>query len=200
MGGSVGWGSRVLAFSAFAAFLVAVAYGVGSPLLGNGEAGPSVAQPAARTPTPPSPQPVKPAVRSVPVSLDAVGGFDPEGDGSENDVQAVNAVDGNRTSAWRTENYRQFFKSGIGLLLDAGRAARVTSVTIRTTTPGFLVEVRVGGSETGPFSGASAIVPVNRQVTTIKTRAVRGRYVLLWLSGFKDGSISLEEVTATRRA
>ncbi len=200
MRSSVAWGSRAFALVALAAFLGAVFYGIGSPLL-EGDDAATPASPAAPPAASPNPTPpAQAAVKTLPLELDAVGGFDPEGDGSENDVQAVNAVDGDRRSGWKTENYRQFFKSGIGLLLDAGRPVRLTRVTIRSSTPGFLVEIRVGDAETGPFRSASAIVPVNRLVTNVRARGNRGRYVVLWLSGFKEGSVAIEEVSAIRRA
>lgn len=161
-------------------------------------------QPAAQAPTDTvaalDTTPVQPVTtKTEPVDLDAVGGFDPEGDGNENDVQAVNAVDGNLKSAWETETYRDFFKSGIGLLVDAGRVVPFATVTVRSTTPGFVAEVRVGNREEGPFRSASASRTVGRK-TVFRIRGLSGRFVVLWMSGFEQGSISIEEISATRRA
>src|SRR4029079_13772845 len=51
----------------------------------------------------------KPTTRTVPrarlLKLTAAGACDPEGDGHERDEEASLAVDGNRTTFWRTERY-----------------------------------------------------------------------------------------------
>ena len=54
----------------------------------------------------------------------AVEDFDPEGDGKESEDRLQNAIDGNRTTAWDTETYRNGLagvgKKGVGLYVDAG--------------------------------------------------------------------------------
>ena len=71
------------------------------------------------------------------MQLTAAGAFDPEGDGRERDEEAPLAVDGRKETAWRTERYSRFFKTGVGLVLDAGRRVRVEQVVLDTPTPGL---------------------------------------------------------------
>src|SRR4051794_36049495 len=56
------------------------------------------------------------------IKLSAVGAYDPEGDGHENDDLAPLAVDGDASTFWKTEHYHSFGKTGVGLVLDARRA------------------------------------------------------------------------------
>ena len=85
------------------------------------------------------------------VQLTAVGAFDPEGDGRERNEEAPLAVDGRTTTFWRTEHYSSFFKSGVGLVLDMGRRARVERVLVDSPAPGSTGEIQLGDSPQGPF-------------------------------------------------
>ena len=78
--------------------------------------------PATATPTP-KPKPVKkPAPAAVKIAVTGVGAYDPDGDKSENGQDAGLATDGIATTAWKSEHYRSTFgKSGVGLVLDAGK-------------------------------------------------------------------------------
>ena len=84
------------------------------------------------------------------IVVTGVGAYDPEGDQSENGGDARLATDGNATTAWKTEHYRTTFrKSGVGLVLDAGRPVKASRVVVTTETPGFAAQVQVGNSPTG---------------------------------------------------
>ena len=88
--------------------------------------------------------------------MTGVGAYDPEGDKSENGGDAHLATDGNAKTAWKTEHYRSTFgKSGVGLVLDAGRPVKASRVVVTTETPGYAAQVQVGNSATGPFSPVS---------------------------------------------
>ena len=68
------------------------------------------------------------------------------------------ATDGNAKTAWKTEHYRSTFgKSGVGLVLDAGRPVKASRVVVTTETPGYAAQVQVGNSATGPFSPVSGL-------------------------------------------
>ena len=93
-------------------------------------------------------KPAPPKTRRVVVT--AVGAYDPEGDQSENDGAAPLAADGNTVSAWKSERYRRSFaKTGVGLVLDAGKPITATRVVVVTDTPGYKAEVRVGDTAEG---------------------------------------------------
>ena len=85
-----------------------------------------------------------------PVELSAVSAYDPEADGVEHDAEARNATDGNQATYWATEHYGSTafggLKSGVGLVLNAGGAGQVKTMTVITDTPGFAAVVRSGTS------------------------------------------------------
>lgn len=183
---------RLLAAAALAAFLVslgiAVALGLSSgeraavrpPLAGTTTATPTPRQKPAAKPTPkPTPAPL--------VKLTAVGAFDPEGDGRERDEEAPFAVDGRVDTSWQTEHYSSFFKSGVGLVLDIGRRARVERVLVDSPSRGSTAQIKLGDSPQGPFR----VVSSKRALTTRTTFPVAkqpGRYVLVWIVGMPDDS------------
>jgi hypothetical protein len=186
---------RALAAVGLAAFLVGGWLAV-SPALESDEADSSTTV----TRTQPAPTPNPPSARVVAVKLKAVGGFDPEGDGRENDADAVRAVDGDTATAWSTERYQSFFKQGVGLVLDAGAVRRLERVTVATRAPGVVAEVRVGRARGGPFRTAAGRTPL-AESTTFRLRGVRGRYVVIWITAIPGGGAGeVAEVTLRARA
>lgn len=176
---------RIAAAGALGAFLVglgvAVASGLGGDVTGSTVPTATAAAPA---PTP------RPATRPRPaplVELTAVGAFDPEGDGRERDEEARLAVDGRPETTWRTERYSTFFKSGVGLVLDAGRSVRVEQVVLDTPTPGIRAEIRLGTAAGGPFARASAPKTLTAR-TTFPVGKRAGRYVVVWIVGLPASS------------
>ena len=82
------------------------------------------------TPTPVTKPVVKPPAATR-IVVTGVGAYDPEGDQSENGGDARLATDGNATTAWKSEHYRTTFsKSGVGLVLDAGRPVKASRVVV----------------------------------------------------------------------
>jgi hypothetical protein len=179
---------RLLAALALAAFLaslgVAVALGLSS---GESDA---VRAPVARAATTTTPK--KPRKKAKPklapfVKLTAVGAFDPEGDGRERNEEAAFAVDGREDTAWRTEHYSSFFKSGVGLVLDMGRRARVERVVVDSPSRGSSAQIKLGDSPQGPFRVVSARRPLAAR-TDYPVARQAGRYVLVWVVGMPDDS------------
>ena len=160
------------------------------------------ATPAAATPAP-KPKKVKKTVAApaaVRIAVTGVGAYDPEGDRSENGGDARLATDGISTTAWKTEHYRSTFsKSGVGLVLDAGKAVRPVKLTVSTETPGYDAQVQVGSTPDGPFTGISASKQVTgRTVFALKPR--RGRYLVVWITSMPTGGVAaVNEVAVTAR-
>ena len=142
----------------------------------------------------------KPAVAPAKVvRLTAVGALDPEGDNRENDELATLAVDGDVATAWETERYTSFFKTGVGLVLDAGRKVRITRVEIVSPTPGFVAEIRAGAKRDGPFTRVAA-GRVAQETTRFPVAARPGRYVVVWITKVPNGSAAaLAEVKLAAR-
>lgn len=177
---------RLLAGAALAAFLASLGVAV---VLGLGDdEGTAVRVPAAtqRTSRPAPKKTARPKPTPF-VKLTAVGAFDPEGDGRERDEEASFAVDGRKDTIWRTERYSSFFKSGVGLVLDMGRRARVERVLVDSRTPGSSAEIQLGDSPQGPFRLVAGERPLTSR-TSFSVPRRSGRYVLVWIVEMPDDS------------
>jgi hypothetical protein len=160
-----------------------------------------VAAPAS-TATPKSKPKPKPKRAAAPVKIvvTGVGAYDPEGDRSENDSAAGLATDGIASTGWKSEHYRSTFrKSGVGLVLDAGKPVRAARLVVSTATPGYAAQVQVGDSASGPFVAVSpAKTTTTRTAFALKPR--RGRYLVLWITSMPaDGVAAVDEVAVTAR-
>ena len=180
---------RLLAGGALVALLIALGWAVVNGL-GSKDSAPSSPPASATIGAKPKPR-SKPARTRAPtarfVELTAAGAFDPEGDGHERDEEAPLAVDGNPSTFWRTERYSRFFKSGVGLVLDAGRRVRVQQVVVDSPTPGIHAEIRLGSSRDGPFARVSPSKTLTARTTFPVARAP-GRYVVVWITALPPES------------
>jgi len=140
------------------------------------------------------------AAASSVVPLRGVGDYDPQGDGEEHGYTAPLATDGNPTTHWETERYstRQFggLKSGLGLVLDAGKTVKLKQLTVTSTTPGFTAVVRVGPSASGPFTNDSA-TQIVQSSSTFALNGAAGRYYVLWITELPPNDyVWVQEVSA----
>jgi eukaryotic-like serine/threonine-protein kinase len=197
--------TRLLAAGALAAFIaamVAIALAsLGSD--GGGGGGTQAARTTTRavTRTQPTTTAPKPPAR---IRLVAVGPYDPPpGDGTENDSQVPNAVDGNPATFWSTEHYaRGFFKPGVGIVLDAGRRRRIARVLVGTDETGSRAEIQLADSPTGPYRVVTADQALGVGTTAFALkRGATGRYVLVWLTALPSstGEGHITEVRALSR-
>ena len=191
--------ARILAAGALAVLLLALGWAVANGLDEDDAASQAPAtRETAVTTTRPKPT-TRPVARARFVKLTAAGAFDPEGDGHERDEEASLAVDGNRSTFWRTERYSRFFKTGVGLVLDAGRRVRVRQVVVDSSTPGVRAEIRIGSSRTGPFTRVSPAKTLTAR-TTFPVAGRTGRYVVVWVTALPPesaGEVAEVRVRAT---
>jgi tRNA A-37 threonylcarbamoyl transferase component Bud32 len=137
---------------------------------------------------------------SVALRLQGVGDYDPQGTGGEHGYSAKNATDGNPSTYWDTEIYAtQAFgnlKQGLGLVLQASTAAKLKTLTVDTTTPGFTAQVRAGDSPNGPFAPDSSVQTV-QDGTTFTLNGTKARYYALWITELPPGRyVRVTEVKA----
>ena len=135
------------------------------------------------------------------VPLSGVGDYDPQGNGGEYSSTAPQATDGNPATFWKTEHYNtQDFgglKDGVGLVVDAGSSVTLKHLTVTTPTPGFVAEVQVGDSESGPFAVDSSSQTVGAK-TTFALDGKSGQYYVVWITQLPSGlRAEIAEVTAT---
>jgi eukaryotic-like serine/threonine-protein kinase len=134
------------------------------------------------------------------VTLSAVGGYDPNGDGSEHDSDAAKATDGDPTTYWTTEHYgnEDFggLKDGVGLVLDAPQSVALEKLTVTSDTPGFTAMVKAGSSPESAQSDSSTRT-VNGK-TTFQLDGVTGSVYVLWITRLApDGVAHVNGVTAS---
>ena len=133
------------------------------------------------------------------MSLSGSGAWDPYGDLREHDTQAAAASDGNPSTYWRTESYLAGLqKPGVGLLLEAQKAVRLTRLTLTTDTPGYTALIEAGPAASGPFQAISGARTV-AATTTFLLHGSAARYYVVWITKL-DHVAHVDEVRAFARA
>lgn len=154
-----------------------------SPLGGEPEADPTTSSPAASEPS---------------LSrIAAVGAtdLDPQGDPpEENPELAPLVVDGDPATAWRTMTYEQQFgpgglKSGVGVTLDLGETAEVSTVDV--TLVGAPTDLSVYVTDQAPTDVAGLTAAGSASADGPRARVdldspVSGRFVVVWLTGIPE--------------
>ncbi|MBA2476030.1 MAG: serine/threonine protein kinase [Actinobacteria bacterium] len=133
-----------------------------------------------------------------PARLRAIASHDPEGGDGEHDELVERATDGNPATYWATEEYQDFAsaKSGVGLLLDAGRTVELSRLALVTTTPGFTARIDAGDSPDGDFRAVSGEQEVSAR-TSFALDGAKARYYVVWITALPEGVARIGEVTAS---
>jgi len=134
----------------------------------------------------------------VPVALTGLTSYDPEGDNrTEHSEDAHLASDGQMGTYWTTERYNSGLqKSGVGLVLDAGRAKKLSKLVVRTDTPGFTAQIQAGASSTGGFSQVSDSRNVGPR-TVFSIRGKAAQYYVVWITNLGTNDVvHVNEVSA----
>jgi hypothetical protein len=99
----------------------------------------------------------------------------------------------------RTESYLAGLqKAGVGLLLDARKAVRLTRLTLTTDTPGYTALIEAGPAASGPFQAISGARTV-AATTTFLLHGSAARYDVVWITKL-DHVAHVNEVRAFARA
>jgi hypothetical protein len=108
--------------------------------------------------------------------------FDPFGDDSENDSNVALAIDGDRSTSWRSENYfdGSLHKDGVGVVFDLGERRDVSGFLLRTANPGFLFHVAVGDDRDELIVALGEANTAQEETRGALTGS--GRYVLVWIT------------------
>jgi eukaryotic-like serine/threonine-protein kinase len=131
------------------------------------------------------------------IRLSGIGAYDPEGGDGEHDDDAFKATDGDPATYWTTEEYNDFAntKSGVGLVLDAGKVVEPSTMTVTTDTSGYTAEIRAGDSREGPFDRVVGDSRTVGERTTFTLHDSTARYFVLWITAL-DGVAHANEVRA----
>jgi serine/threonine protein kinase len=124
---------------------------------------------------------------TVVLPIGSVSTFDPFGDGTENDSGVAAAIDGDTSTAWRSENYfdADLRKPGVGLLFDLGSSRTVTGFRLEVPHPGYTFELAIGDDP--DVLAANAVSSYTASASMRETiEPTVGRYVLLWITSVVD--------------
>ena len=91
-------------------------------------------------------------------------------------------TDGDRATFWTTETYEAFSKSGVGLILDAGKKVGLDRIEIVSDEPGFTAEIRAGDSPSGGFVPFSETQEVGERTTFELAGGTSYRYYVVWIT------------------
>ncbi|GAA0422880.1 serine/threonine protein kinase [Acrocarpospora corrugata] len=184
--------------------LVMAVVGIGAWSLGKSlgtEASPSSSSPSAPG--------AEPGAKTVALTPAEAIGFDPLGDGEERNELAARAIDGSYGTDWHTETYDSAkfggLKKGVGLLVDLGRDAQLTKVTVDFgDVPGGSAELKLGGQPTPEaLTTAASTKQAMGKVTFDLTGSEPSRYLMVWFTELPPfgprfrGTVLDLEITAT---
>jgi predicted Ser/Thr protein kinase len=143
---------------------------------------------------------VSPPPAAQNVRLSGLTAYDPEGGDGEHDAEAPRATDGDEATYWTTEQYSDFAKDGVGLVLDAGRPVALSRLTLTTDDAGFTARIRASTVSGGDFVDVSGSQNVEGDSAgfRIDTKGRPYQYYLVWLRLPRDGGRAhINEVKAT---
>jgi hypothetical protein len=145
-----------------------------------------------RDPTTQTTEPTDTTAGPRTVEIAAATSFDPltsDPDKQENEDQALQAVDGDRETAWRTEGYNQnlgVLKDGVGLVLELDGPQAGGELTL-TLPPGDGTELTIYGADDRPDSKEGWGDPIAGperagERVTFDLGDNRYRYLLVWFT------------------
>ncbi|PZS10457.1 MAG: hypothetical protein DLM55_04050 [Acidimicrobiales bacterium] len=125
-------------------------------------------------------QELRPAAASI---------LDPQGDGSEL-AGAARAIDRNPATMWQPDAYRRGdfggIKSGMGIIVDLGKVAKVREVVVQLSAPGASLQLRGADTRAADINGYRAFgQPVRNspaEVTFLLPRAENTRFLVVWIT------------------
>ncbi len=131
------------------------------------------------------------AAAAGPLTVAAVGDYDPLGDGRERPDLLPLATDGDPSTAWYTENYQDTpelggLKEGVGLTLGLAAPAVATEMIIDSPTPGARFQVLGPGSGTSRQTLAQGTLTGGEQVVRLARAEASVAYVLWFTSLVPD--------------
>ena len=124
-----------------------------------------------------------------PIAILSATGFDPEGDGTEKNIQAARVYDGNPATAWTSEGYSSanfggLGKKGLGVRLDLGQPTSVNQVTLDLGNGP--VDVTVYAATKDSLEDATVIGAASAASGRIQLKAAsampEAQYVIVWFT------------------
>ncbi|GAA4795831.1 protein kinase family protein [Streptomyces ziwulingensis] len=125
-----------------------------------------------------------------PIAISGARDFDPFGDQSEKPSEIGNIYDGSADTYWQTDYYLSSdfgrLKTGVGVILDLGKAQRVGKVTLTfvgDTSVELLGASADAASEPTTFDAFSKVAEGSGTTVVLKPdQTLKSRYLLVWLT------------------
>ena len=128
-------------------------------------------------------------VAGTPVAAVRATSFDPQGDGSENESDARNVVDGRPETSWSTSRYdtREFgnLKDGVGLVVVVPDNTALRRLEVHSPTQGWAAAVYVAprpGAELDDWGSPVDSQTAIEGTATFDLKGKRGGAVLVWIT------------------
>jgi hypothetical protein len=124
------------------------------------------------------------------ITLTGAKTFDPPpGDGTENDEQAANAIDGDQNTSWQTQGYNDpaiKIKPGVGLYVTLAQPVALKTLKITSATSGWSVQIFVADGPKGDLTSWGDPVAqqdgVDAGTVTLDLGGHTGAAVLIWIT------------------
>lgn len=188
------WGGRILILLAILALLsvIAMAQFLLKGAMNNDQAD---ADGGAKSSAPPQTSTTPSATTGGAAKIVAAKDFDPEGDKTERPKDVPNTYDGDPSTIWKTQTYRNKpnlggLKPGVGIIYDLGAKTPVSNVAVALQGDDTTVQLMVPEGDTSKsptsISGWKAVATEEDQregTVNLKPSApTETRYVLVWLT------------------
>jgi len=134
---------------------------------------------------------------AVRLASGAASDYDPEGDEGESSGATQFAIDGNNTTSWNTETYRDGLegvnKEGVGLYVNAGsKPISARRLDLVSSTPGYHVVVYAANTVPGEVEDWTKVSTRTKVEETTKipldTAGRKFRYYLVWIVSLPPGN------------
>lgn len=128
------------------------------------------------------------------IDIGSVSDFDPHGDEQEHPAEVGLAHDGDPSTSWSSETYRDalsLVKPGVGLVFDLGEPVEVTEVVVDLDQAGYNFEIKAGdelGDDETSLKSVESISGSGEGAERIRFDPVKARYWLVWITGLPGGS------------
>lgn len=131
-------------------------------------------------------QPSEEPVELETVAIQASAGLNPHGNTDEHSDTAPRSYDGDPSSAWKTQGYRDplsIIKPGVGLRLDLGESYEIGEIVLDMGGEGYEFDIRVGDVEGASENDFEVVQQASGGSQTIELEEpASGRYLLIWFT------------------
>ncbi|MEL7207747.1 MAG: protein kinase [Actinomycetota bacterium] len=129
----------------------------------------------------------------LPIEVVSAEAFDPQGDGGENDAEAIETIDQDESTAWTTEGYNtQSFgnlKDGVGIILELDGTRTLDTVQILSPTTGWAAEIYVADEAGSSLADWGEPVGGGQDLdgdAELVVEGAEGSRVLVWITDLGD--------------